>query len=303
MPSEPNETPLYLSNTPEENSKFKEQRITIGEKTLVIPTYIQEKMAQLDQIIANREISSEIFGIGLTRTTNNTTEIIDFINPTPDNIFFADSLFINQDQKKLISLLSSGQHLSLKTTNNEVLIITDDPENSEEQMHFPINSQGKINWSFAEPDVEKLVGFKLPKTLSELKSIFQAINPNSTDTSSLPLKSDWEVITTASSATITSLFLNKVQIKAEELSADIGFSMHHHPSFRLMQFYTDKPFSIREKVYNDLLQYSENDVRYMRYLKIDFFEIRAFGNPDDIANPQAGTTSKFYRTEQLSKEN
>jgi hypothetical protein len=303
MSNEPSETPIYLLNTPQENSKLKEQRITIDEKTLVIPTYIQEKMAQLDQIIANREISSEIFGIGLTRTTGSTTEIIDFINPNPNDIFFMDSLFINQDQKKLIDLLGNGQPLRLNITDNEALITTNDPENPEEQMHFPINSEGKINWSFAKTDIEKLVGLKLPKTISELKSIFQKINSNSTDTPSLSLKSDWEVITTGSSATITSAFLNKVQTRSEELNADIGFSMHHHPSLRLMRLLGEnKSYSTKKSFYDDLLKYSKDDVRFMKYLDIDFFEIRAFGNPDYIANPQAGTTSRFYRTEQILKD-
>ncbi len=304
MTGEPGESLVFTPRPMGEVPKFQERRIIIDEKTLLIPAYVQEKMSELDEIVAGKKIVSEIFGFGLTRTEGDTTTVVDFVTPKKGNVFSVDSLLINQDQRKLINILGNGQSLVLQVIGNEAVIIPNDSEKSEEWMHFPLRDNGEINWSYADTEIEKLAEFELPKTLDELKSIIGKRNNEmgNPQDSLLSLKSDWDVITTGGSVTITSAFINKVMARAEEIKADIGFSMHHHPSLAMTQLLQDNSESVRRNFYDTLLKYSPPDVGFMMSMGVDFFEIRALGNPDNISNPEVGTTSRFFRVSKILKE-
>lgn len=296
-------TPLSVPET----QQFQERRIDIGDKTLLIPGYVQEQMSKLDEFVAEKNIVSEVFGFGLTRTRGATTEVVDFMAPQRENIFSLDSLFINQDQQRLTDILGSSQSLVLSVDANGAAIIPNDSDDPNDYMRFVQKEDGEIDWSYARDNIRELLGFELPKTISDLKTVIRQLNQerqtDSPQDDMLVLKADWDVILSGGRVTISGRFIDKVLQRAEEIGADIGFSMHHHPNLALAAaLLTDKPQSERVAYYNRLLQYSFEDVRFMRDMGVDFFEIRTSGNPDHISDPKAGITSRYYRVEQILAE-
>ena len=76
-------------------------------KSLVITPEAQGQMRELDRFVADREIVAETFGWGLTVADNGNSErVVEFVAPDPDKVFVMNSLFLSQDQSRLMELLA-----------------------------------------------------------------------------------------------------------------------------------------------------------------------------------------------------
>src|SRR3989338_2069398 len=297
-----NPTPADLTS---ENPRFHEQRIQLAEKTLVIPAYVQEKMDEMSCLVRDLDTVAEIAGFGYTRETGDNVEVVDFIMPDKERIYNLNNLFINQDQSKLASILAKAVPTQLRIIDGIPAIV---PEGADRGgwMEFDVKD-GKINWGYASKEISKLLGFdQLPNDVGELQSIIESQRQEEEKERKdyLEVPSDWDAVIAGGSVTITHQFIDRVRAHAEEVGADLNFSMHHHPALGLLGMaLADKPVAERRKAYEVLLKYSPADVKTMHDLGIEFFEIRAFGTIDKPMQNQAGHTSAFYQTSTILQEN
>ncbi len=215
-----------------------------------------------------------------------------------------DALFLSQEQKKLMDLLSDSESLQLRASNSVISIVPNNDEDTEKWLNLPINDN-KIAWGMTKSNIETLVGFQLPDTPQEMIDLIhsnQSQQQASTLSESLNLKSDWELVLSGGGAIITDKFVERVTKTAEEKKLKINFTMHHHPNLGLSVWALEsKSLSERQAYYKKLLQFSSADLRSMVDADIEFFEIRALGTAKDIAS-KVETTSRIYKTKEISKE-
>ncbi len=288
----------------QEPQNIVEKRITIDGKTLIIPPAIQIEMMKLDDILRDSDYASEIFGWGITQNKDDVTiEVIEFIGPKRENIFELRNFIVTDDQVRLARILSSAVSLSLEIRPNEVVIVPDNSDKPDDGMHFAINPDTqRISWTLPTDNLALLFGFEVPDNLSGLQEAIAAkrLERKIPDTiPNFPLKSDWDIIVSSTGGWITGGYIEHTIERAGELDADIGFSMHHHPTLGILRM-VQKSRAENEKMYNTLLACSRKDIDFMTTMGVEFFEIRVFGDPDHPWDPDSGiTTSRYYRTSLL----
>lgn len=273
-----------------------DEKITIGEKSLLIAPEIREQMKQLDEFVADRHIVAETFGWGLTVPEGENTErLIEFIAPEPDKVFVVDSLILDQNQRKLMDLLATSTKLTMTVSDQQVALIPDDSDDNDTWLTFQVGE--KINWGGIKNNLSTLVGFELPDEHQSLSTeIRNKMDPkvNNGSTVELSLNTDWELIVSGGSAIITGKFIDRINILSQARNAKINFTMHHHPNMGLAVWALEgKSLQDRQEYYKKLLHFSAPDLQAMSGIGIDFFEIRALGTPENISS-QSETTSRTY---------
>ena len=289
---------LTIMPTSSEEKPLRERRVTIEGKTLVVPGYVQEQMRDLDRLTEKLQMATEIGGFGFTRTQGDIIEVIDFIGPDQNKIFNLNGLMIFHEQRRLGDFVEQSHPLHLRVSEKHISITPEGMDDEGEWFNFMIDEEGKIDWGFLSNEVAMLIGTSPPETADACKEMIRLYNEKLNNPNDyLELKDDWDVVVSGGSLTTTPAFMRKVNEKAEELDAPVGFHMHHHPSLALMAvLYQDQPIEKREWAYKTLLNYSQADIEVLKTWGIDFFEIRAFGNVDNVCDPGAGVTSAYYRT-------
>jgi hypothetical protein len=287
----------------EEPAKIKPapERIEIDGKVLLIPPHIQERISDMDKMIADLPQASEIFGFGLTKELQGgETEVVDFISPDKEKIFNFNSLFVTRGQTRLAEILSTSNSLSLQVLDTEIAIVPNNSQDSTDWLVVDIDTM-----DFVTTQIGELAGFELPRTTHELKAAIGKSKEEKGlegENDNLSLKSDWDMVVSGAQVSISPRFLSGVRKHADEIGARIGFSTHHHPSLGLLaRALADKPLIDRQRAYDTVLKYSDTDFRNNRALGIDFFQIRAFGNLDHPFNPDAGIMSRNYSVKSIEK--
>lgn len=288
----------------QESQPVQEKRITIDWRTLVLPVEAQEQLRELDQMITDHDYASEIGGFGLIQDKDNISKVVEIVLPDPQKIFKIDMIFRSVEHEILTEMLSKADSLSFSVVGNGAVLHSNEAGREGKWILFTQKGHDdKIDWTWAKKEIQNLVGFQLPPTVKELE---HAVHKRKKELGQedpsleLSLPGGYDAIVSPSSVHNTEKFMARVQARAQDTGTRLGFSMHHHPSLALLALVLqDKSLSQRENAYNELLRYSENDIRMMQFLGIDFFEIRAFGNPNHPFVHKEGTTSRFYRTESI----
>lgn len=272
----------------------------IGEKTLIISREASESMASLDAFIRQRDIASETFGWGLTETVDDKTEkVTEFIIPDPDKTFSMEAVMLDQYQSKLMDLLGRADTLSLRLSGNTVAIVAND-EPEDEWLSFRVGDEGNIDWGMADKAVQRLAGFDLPPTLRTFRDVLRQKGIRQDNGKmDFPLQTGWELILAGSSAIITQPFFDRVIQRARETGKRINFTMHHHPQLALAVLAMEnRGLHERKKYFDGLLQFSPNDLAFMRANGIEFFEIRTMGTVIEPGN-RTKTTRKIYSVTEI----
>lgn len=302
MTGEASEIPVQHLQEP--TSLPNDEKITLGERTLVVSPEVRHEMKALDRFVSEREIVAETFGWGLTRPIDDKTErLIEFVAPEPSKVFVMNSLFLSQDQNRLMQLLAGSSSLSMKVTDDGVALVPNNDEDTETWLRFP-NKNG-IQWGMSKGNVEELVGFELPDDITSLTAQLneqRQKQEGAEDVDGLALRTDWELVLSGGSAIITEHFFERVNQLAKEKEAKINFTMHHHPNLGLAVWALEgKGLRERQEYYQRLLHFSAADLRSMANAGIDFFEIRALGNPQNPGSSNE-TTNRTYSVQEIVRE-
>lgn len=269
--------------------ELKDRIVVIGDSKLLLTAEIRNQMRKLDDWVANGKYESEIFGIGLTKKDRNTTEVVEFMAPNPDYIFKLNSgLFMFENQHRLMSMLSDAKTANLHQAELGIVLACDDGRGKYEKMIFTQDGQGSIDYSFINTDLNQLFGFELPTTLEELCVLIAKEKQISRDV-------DFDAVVNNRQAIITRSFMQKVSQRLSKIALDVGFTVHHHPSLEIAKLILqDKDLERRQNFYHQLLAYSDADMTAMRRMGVNFFEIRALGNPENLFDPAVGVTSRYF---------
>jgi hypothetical protein len=263
------------------------QRIEKNGKVLLVSPKALEEMKKLDEFARDRDLVAEIAGYGLTRpfALDDTSSIlVDFIAPDNKKIFVIDGLFINQFLTAFSAALGNSKTLSLLLKDDQIELVSDNPEVS-----FSLQDLGgeKIGWSALYQYIERLTDRKLPTDVDELKELLRAQGQ-------IKLNTDWECVVSGGSVWVTHVYHSRVHSEAKRQDALPNYTMHHHPQLMLSVMGLEgESQSDKEHYYDTLLRFSTGDLIHMKMHEVDWFEIRALGNAQNLSE-RGQTTSAFY---------
>lgn len=274
-------------NTDLENAR----RIEQEGHTLLITPKADEAMKRLDVFAEDRTYTAEIFGFGLTRRHNDTTEVlIDFIVPDFTKVLVSES--ITAFRMEVVSEAIEGVG-ELLLESDEVVM-----KSGQEGFEFTSNDGKKVVVPFwvypmIEPFVRQAFANLVPEGVEKTREWLEDRGPTA-------MATGWEFLVYADKVRVGPRYMKRVKEAAEKQNAIPNFTMHHHPrsGMRIRGLEGENIVS-REKAFHEMLRPSLGDIGYMIQEGVDWFEIRMLGTPTDMYSDKE-VSREFYRVSNIN---
>jgi len=256
-------------------------------RTLYISPKALTEMKRLDEFASQRDYVAEIAGFGLTRQLDEKAVlVVDFVAPREGRVFVIKALFLDQFVPGFLHALTRTQRLSLTLRDGEIALVSDDETYS--------MVLGDFGWRSIQKYMEGLSSKAFPEDPEAVKTTIK-------EEGDVALDTDWDSVVAGGTATLTDRYLQRVQEEAQKQRASANYTMHHHPHLGLAVLaLSDKSLSERQRYYRELLKFSDGDLGFMREAKVDWFEIRALGTPEDLTS-DTETTNELYSLEEVNR--
>ncbi|MEK6733435.1 MAG: hypothetical protein AABY55_07395, partial [Candidatus Omnitrophota bacterium] len=249
-----------------------------GIKIYLLPEAIN-KLKKLYTIICSRKVDVGISAIGLTRETSGGIAVVDLV--IPEKVFVMENQLITACEEQLRKLINSKE-LQLSLDDEKIVL------------------KNNVGEKILLDDFK--LGF-LKKHFLKLTNIEESILSNYANLKSyikqqgvIILEGGWDIIISSLYSIITSQYEMKVKEEAKKRGLKIGFFTHLHPmpnSRIVAQLLPNKPAKEMELYYDEFLRPSPADIKFMESFDIRYFEIRAFGFPENPFNHDI-MTSRWY---------